>query len=239
MYQSCKDTVIKNCLFYNNSASRGGGICYQASKDYNMTITNCTFTENSGSAVYFYWSTATMSNCILWSNSDYNIELAVADSSNPSKFTISYSDLQEGKASIYRNTGYFLNWGVGNVDTEPCFVDVVNNDYHLLWDSPCIDSGDPNYVTESNDKDIDGEPRIIGTSIDMGFDEVGEKQADLNHNGIIDFEDVEKFMSAWLSNPGEDNWYIQCDLYPDNKIDFGDWSELAKDWLWQANWYEP
>ena len=60
---------------------------------------------------------------------------------------------------------------------DPCFVDPgywdtngvwFDGDYHLLADSPCIDAGDPNYVAEPNETDLDGQPRVIGGRIDMG-----------------------------------------------------------------------
>jgi hypothetical protein len=41
-------------------------------------------------------------------------------------------------------------------------------DYHLRPGSPCIDAGDPNYVAEPNETDLDGNPRVIGGRIDMG-----------------------------------------------------------------------
>ncbi|MHC4890517.1 MAG: LamG-like jellyroll fold domain-containing protein, partial [Planctomycetota bacterium] len=40
--------------------------------------------------------------------------------------------------------------------------------YHLLPDSPCINAGDPNYIAEPNETDLDGLPRVIGGRIDMG-----------------------------------------------------------------------
>ncbi|MHC4501535.1 MAG: LamG-like jellyroll fold domain-containing protein [Planctomycetota bacterium] len=43
-----------------------------------------------------------------------------------------------------------------------------HSDYHLLPDSPCIDAGDPDYVAEPNETDLDGNPRVIGGRIDMG-----------------------------------------------------------------------
>jgi hypothetical protein len=36
-----------------------------------------------------------------------------------------------------------------------------NGDYHLLQSSPCIDTGDPNYVPEPNETDLDGRPRVL------------------------------------------------------------------------------
>jgi hypothetical protein len=44
----------------------------------------------------------------------------------------------------------------------------IEGDYHLLPDSVCIDAGDPNYVSEPNETDLDGRPRVIGGRIDMG-----------------------------------------------------------------------
>jgi len=41
-------------------------------------------------------------------------------------------------------------------------------DYHLLPDSPCINAGDPYYIAEPNETDIDGKPRVIAGRIDMG-----------------------------------------------------------------------
>ena len=45
---------------------------------------------------------------------------------------------------------------------------IGDGDYHLLPDSPCIDTGDPNYIAELNETDFDGLPRIIGGRVDMG-----------------------------------------------------------------------
>jgi len=45
-------------------------------------------------------------------------------------------------------------------------------EYHLLADSPCIDSGDPNFVPGPDGTDIDGQPRVMAGRVDMGADEV-------------------------------------------------------------------
>ena len=59
---------------------------------------------------------------------------------------VTYTDIQGGWA------------GVGNIDVDPLFVMPDQNDYRLQWDSPCIDSGDPD--PQYNDPD--------GTRADMG-----------------------------------------------------------------------
>ncbi|MBW8035558.1 MAG: hypothetical protein FVQ79_08005 [Planctomycetes bacterium] len=58
--------------------------------------------------------------------------------------------------------------GEGNIDSDPLFLNTSSGDYHLLPDSPCIDAGDPNYVPEPNETDLDGNQRVISGLIDMG-----------------------------------------------------------------------
>ena len=76
---------------------------------------------------------------------------------NGSTFTITHSDVEGG-------------WtGTGNIDSDPFFVDVAVNDFHILWGSPCRDSGDNSSVLD--DYDMDGGDRIANGITDMGVDE--------------------------------------------------------------------
>ena len=78
---------------------------------------------------------------------------------------------------------------------------------------------------------------MMGGRIDIGTDEVGEKKADFNRDGIINLGDLGVFVQSWLSIPGENNWYVLCDLYEDSHIDFADYVDFTADYLWQASWY--
>jgi hypothetical protein len=55
---------------------------------------------------------------------------------------------------------------------------VDGNDFHLLQESPCINAGDPNFVPEPNETDIDGEPRVMLGRVDMGADEFNPFEID-------------------------------------------------------------
>ena len=59
---------------------------------------------------------------------------------------------------------------MSNIVVEPNDPNAIwiEGDYHLLPGSPCIDAGDPNYIAEPNETDLDGKPRVIGGRIDMG-----------------------------------------------------------------------
>jgi hypothetical protein len=48
------------------------------------------------------------------------------------------------------------------------YPDVNTPDYHLLLNSPCINAGDPDYIAEPDETDLDSKLRIIGGRIDMG-----------------------------------------------------------------------
>jgi hypothetical protein len=89
---------------------------------------------------------------------------------------IYYSCIEDFQAGIYDPYDGLI-WGPDNIDADPCFVELgywdvnglwLDGDYHLFPDSPCIDAGDPNYVPEPNNTDLDGNPRVINGRIDMG-----------------------------------------------------------------------
>ncbi len=159
---------ISNCAIAANSAEWGGGIFFEHN---NSTITNCTFAQNSapnGNALCGPWpSSIQLTNSILW---DGGSEIW---NDNDSTINVTYSDVQDG-------------WlGQGNINADPCFVQPgywdpngtpadsnddfwVEGDYHLLAGSPCINAGDPNYIPEPNETDLDGRPRVLLGRIDMG-----------------------------------------------------------------------
>jgi predicted outer membrane repeat protein len=168
---SYSDSKVINCIFIGNSANIGGGMfiqCFSGS-----IVTNCTFTGNSaglkGGGIYSGYScpppgppktSPVITNCILYGNTPD--ELDVGNQWAP---VVAYSDVR-------------YSWpGEGNIDADPWFALPgnwnangmwVEGDYHLLAGSPCIDAGDPNYVPEPNEMDLDGNPRVIGGRIDMG-----------------------------------------------------------------------
>jgi hypothetical protein len=130
------------------------------------TLINCTITGNGEEGVWCWKSRPTLTNCIIWANAVGPFTLLAAYP------TVTYSCF-EGDYVWPEDV-----WpGIGNVNANPCFVkqgywdaDVEGacGDYHLRADSSCIDAGDPNYVPEPNETDLDGNPRVIGGRIDMG-----------------------------------------------------------------------
>ena len=176
IYYKDSNSVITNCIISGNSSKIGGGIfCWTT----NPVLHNCTIIGNlafgklgdlysGGGILCVAGGNPILANCILWDNAPEQV--CTASTGTP---TITYSSIQDG-------------WtGHGNIDLPPSFVDPgfwdtndtpqdanddlwIDGDYHLLPDSPSIDTGDPCYVAGPDETDIDGNPRIINGRIDMG-----------------------------------------------------------------------
>ena len=146
--------TFTNVTISNNSAvNNGGGIfCVSSSPSLtNVTLTNNSCSNNGG-GVYLDSSNPSLVNCILWNDAPDELYI-----NNNASVAATYSNIQGG-------------WeGEGNINADPLFMDAGNDDLHLQWGSPCIDSGDPDldgdgYTWETDNDDQDPN----GTRMDMG-----------------------------------------------------------------------
>jgi predicted outer membrane repeat protein len=190
---------VHNCVITGNTASNGAGI---RSNRSTPTISNCTISgnsaENFGGGMYILGGDATLTDVILWNNTaPEGPEISLIYSGfGPASLTISYSDVESGVAGIYVAPDCMLNWHASNINLEPYFAQPgywdpngtltnpsddfwVDGDYHLLPVSPCIDTGDPNYIAEPDETDLDGNERIINGIVDMGAYEANPIEAKL------------------------------------------------------------
>jgi hypothetical protein len=131
-------TIANNVFAGNVTESDDGGALYFFI--YNGVLLNNVFVKNSardyGGAIYMDLSHPDITNSIFRGNTASSGPTLYLDRS--STVNLTYSDIEGG-------------WdGVGNIDVDPVFRDPSSNDYHLmaiecsgLYDSPCIDAGDP------------------------------------------------------------------------------------------------
>jgi hypothetical protein len=176
--------ILNNCTFSTNHADNpwgmgAGGAMYNWGSD--LTLTNCTFSQNSANmgdalACYSYeqrWpSNLELTNCILWDGGDeiWNYDNSI--------IKITYCNIHGGwpgkgnidSVPLFVGLGYWANPNDPNIVGDPNDPNAIwiDGDYHLLPGSPCIDTGDPNYIAEPNETDLDGNSRVIGCRIDMG-----------------------------------------------------------------------
>ena len=177
-FSDCSGTV-ENCVITANEATNRGGGLYNC----DCSVINCTIVANKataesgeGGGIYIYDNdtSPTVTNTILWNNSDTDGQ---KDESaqihiNSETVDVTYTCIQD-----YDPQGDLA--GTGNIGDaplfDPLFVGPDGPDgLGIDFDSPCIDEGD----NTSESYDIVGNPRITdgdnnGTEIiDMGAYEV-------------------------------------------------------------------
>lgn len=173
---------LMNCLVtFNHVNSLGGGA-------YSCTLSNCTIAGNmagfGGSGSLGGVVSGSAKNCIMYTNAGVNVSSVFLR--NCCTFPLSVVNS-------------------GNITNAPLFVN-DNSDFHLQPNSPCINSGNNAYVT--NSVDLDGSPRIAGNVVDMGAYEYQNpasvisyawlQQFGLATDGSADYQDTD-------SN-GMNNW---------------------------------
>jgi len=200
------DACLTNCLIASNSATWYGGGAYQVilvsclitsnsatwygGGAYGSTNLNCTITGNSanyGGGAY----TSTLTNCIVYFNN-------AATGPNFNGGALSYCCTTPMPA------------GAGNFTNAPVFISEAGGNLRLQTNSPCINTGANGYVAGSTD--LDGRPRIIGGTVDLGAYEfqgagMGEfiawlEQYGLPTDGSADFTDPDA--------DGLNNWQEWC-----------------------------
>jgi parallel beta-helix repeat protein len=206
MYNYGVGPTVTNCTFSGNSAVEGGGGMAN-NVNSNTMLTNCTFSGNSdsmrGGGMYnFNGSNPTVNNCIFWNDTAPNgPEIYNYDTSSTT--IVSYSDIEGGYG------------GTGNINADPLFADA---DLRLSTGSPCIDAGDNSVVTVTTD--LDGRPRIVNGTVDMGAYEFRIIYVDTNATGANNgssWEDAFKHLQVALAavSIGDEIWVAQGTYKPD------------------------
>ena len=143
--------TLQNCLIADNAATNSAGGVWVDSGNLGAgaNIVNCTIAGNkapSYGGLSFIYAGATIKNSIIWGNTGGN---------------------GNGGSYTYCATTP-LPSGTGNTTNNPLFAD---SDYRLSAGSPCIDAGANSYVNGATD--LDGNPRIANSRVDMGAYENG------------------------------------------------------------------
>jgi outer membrane protein assembly factor BamB len=232
--------ISNSIVAYNTSEKDGAGIYMDSG-----AIDGCTIVSNKsyqvvGGLYEYYnhgsglgWSAL---NCIIWGNISSQPEVLLSQTNCFNAIHCCIQDEDPCDPNIpYNDTGF------GNIDDDPLFVREPNDggdgfgdnpstpgideganddlgDLHLIKNSPCINTGVPNYNTGNGD--IDGQPRIIGGRVDIGADEYAKMitvikpaggeiwAADSSHTIKWSSYGAGNFVDIMLSVDNGSNWQI-------------------------------
>ncbi len=184
-----------NCVFGGNGAGYGGAMYTRSGTPI---VTSCTFIGNSafsagGAMLNDPKGSPTLTNCILWGDNPDEI----ANFDTPAH-TVRFSDVRGGLPVGTVDGG-------GNFDLDPMFVRLPNpgpdgtwggvdddyGDLRLQAGSPCIDTGDPAFVAQPGETDLEGHARVLCGRVDMGAYEFGIGDYDCDQ--VVDLADF----SSW------------------------------------------
>lgn len=202
-------SILNNCVVFRNSAAsssgKGGGV-------FGSTLNNCLVVSNTCGSGIGGGGTAgcTLNNCVVVGNVGFYG--AFFDGGSP--FT------NVNNSIICYNSGG-LNWlgltmtnscttpmppGRDNITNAPLFANLTANDFHLTAASPCINAGKNAPIIYPTD--LDGNPRIIAGTVDIGAYEFQSPTSILSYawaqqyglptDGSADFADID--------SDGMNNW---------------------------------
>ncbi len=151
--------IVNNIIVDNGTSGTSfrGGLSLSSAGYSPTTLVNNTIANNMGKGGTFIAgvrcvSPITIGNNIIWMNDG--------------------PDVSSGCDPWHNNIGNSAWDGLqGNISSPPLFVDEPGGDYHILANSPCVDTGDPSGIPPAPYGDLDGEVRPVGTGVDMGADE--------------------------------------------------------------------
>ena len=240
---------LRNCLIVKNSSSNACCRLYQLSGAPLFKFSNCTI-ANSGLYLQIYSSgELALCNSIVWTD-DGNVEISAF-----AGVQAAYCDIFGGRGGIDTNGVATVAWGPGNLQGDPLFADMVNDDYHLRsqgwrWDpaganwahdaatSPGIDTGNPGSGVGSELLHVPADPGGqfgVNRRIDMGYyggtaeaslpPPLASLRADLDNSGAVDLADLALYCMGLSPFEGPG------DLNHDGTLTAADLAIFAEDWL--------
>ncbi len=165
------NVVLENAAFVNTNINSPNSQAILVSKS-NLKVFNCgfinyTYLFESGITDFAYRSNATIKNCIFFDVNNW-VDYYHLTQNKFEEVTIEFSNNFFNKSNDFCSITPYITCGPGNLyNVDPRFVNIDNLDFHLQACSPLVDAGD-NTVAALGDLDLEGNPRILNNTIDIG-----------------------------------------------------------------------
>ncbi len=193
--------LLFNCILVGNLATNGGGA-------YNATLYNCTVVSNTATTSGGGVDVGLLYNSIVYYNS-----APTGSNSYDARFA-------------YCCTIPIPFSSPGSITNAPVFVNQAGGDYHEQTNSPTINDGlnlyDGSAIFPTNNTDYDGNPRIVGGTVDIGAYE---------------------YQGSNYNLPVPIQWLVQYGLPTDGSADYADLDgtgfNVYQDWIAGLNPTNP
>jgi hypothetical protein len=258
----CMNTATADFSCVSCGVYGGGGIYSRANSSGTpvTNVNNCTIVGNQATngavgGVYAQSGLINLSNSIVWDNAAfYGSEIGKGNTFGEDGYlNVSYCDIKGGLGGVFLGVGCCLTWGLGNIDSDPCFaywngVWVWAPDFHLesqagRWDpcsqnwatdavtSPCIDAGNPGCVLGNEPNDVANVRINMGAY--GGTTEASRTPAgwgllcDVNNDWSVNTGDL-VWLARYFYSSGE---CIPADFSRDQIVNVFDFVHLYIEWL--------
>ncbi|MEA3478997.1 MAG: choice-of-anchor Q domain-containing protein [Bacteroidota bacterium] len=186
-YPDSMNAIFYNCLFYGNKskiyqANWAGSTAFSVGEGGQAFLINCTLADNdsdnpSGANIgVTYNSDLHIYNSIMYNNYPAEFYMFTDPELGDCDLVIDYSLVDGGEEGIrILSPANNVYYGLRNINTDPMWDTTNFYPYGLSPGSPCIDAGtlDLPEGIELPETDLAGNPRVHGTSVDMGAYEFG------------------------------------------------------------------
>ena len=214
--------VVINNLIVNNHASYSGGALFSSNSNPNLinnTISN-NIADSCGGGLFFTSNNhSNIFNTIIYGNEAEIGEQICLNSSN-SDPNFYYSNIEDGlngfgftgTTSIEEYEGEYEN----NILLDPLFIEPEAGNFHLIQNSPCINTGTPDTIgLNLPEYDLAGDSRIYDGIIDIGcFEWQGVSVDDL-----LNSVSIKPILNANYPNPFNPTTTISFSIPEESKVD--------------------
>ena len=228
--------LFENCLFDNGTHQGFNSVV--DNQDAAIEFRNCTFANNQGrdrpsvisTTSMFGPAPVTLRNSVFWVSTEYDIapDDLLKDYFTGASFTVNHSIIQGWSGAM---------GGEGNSAASPQFIDPdgpddipgnEDDDFRLAPGSPGINSGQPDFVPDAGETDLDGHARFLCGAVDIGAYEFGI--GDFNCDQVVDLLDY----SMWddcRTHPRTSALRPGCEAFDfnaDSDVDLSDFAYLQR-----------